>query len=295
MAIEATTPSPPSRRFLRAYLVMWAIVGISAFAYLIVLLARPDLITLYPGPPMIGSPDSNEGQRAMSRALADVQALRDGLQQAQLDISQLKAEFENQDGQGKQLAQRLTAIEVRLASASEAADLKVAEAATPAQTAQADVISPVRRPADATTETPAATSTASAVAPKLINGAGESEAARIETGSVEPAPATAKAAATEPVIFGPAVVKPAQRELGVKLGSGTSVDALRLSWSLLAERHGDTLRSLEPRYTEGRSDSTPYELVAGPVKNAADGRRICATMKKRGIACEVGAYTGNAL
>jgi len=295
MAMETTLSRPRPRALFGAYLLMWAVVGISALAYIVLLLARPDLVTLEPVPAMIGEPDTNEGQRAMAKALADLQVLRNGLTQAQLDISKLKAEVDNHDDQGKRIAERLTAIEIRIAAATDPDAVVLAEAAP----------KDIPEATDASSATviaksePAASTTAAADALKPVGPTGGGAPARIETGSVNKAETRAtptKSAAAEAIAFGPAVVKPAKTEIGVRLANGPSVDALRLSWSLLAERHADTLGALAPRYTESRSGSpTPFELLAGPVKNSAEARRICSTMHKRGIACEIGPYTGNAL
>ena len=115
-------------------------------------------------------------------------------------------------------------------------------------------------------------------------------AAPIETGSIS-APA--------PVAFGRAVVKPApqaDKQVGLKIANSTSVDALRLTWGLLNERHGEALKRLHPRYVNGGSMASPsYDLVAGPVKNAAEARRMCKALASRGISCSVGSYEGNAL
>jgi hypothetical protein len=277
-------------------MLMWAMVGIVALTYLVVLVARPELVTFGPGDTPNAPPESNEGQRAMARSLAELQSMRGALTQAQLDIAKLKAELDNQDGQGKRLAERLTAVEIRLAAASEAAASRVSEAkpapiaerepephqATPAAVTAAQG----ERSAKSTAPTPAAT------APKLLNGSAKPNGA-IETASVE---APARTATADAAAFGNVVVSPSKPAIGLKISSGPSVDALRLSWSLLAERHGDALKDLAPRYQEGTANpDAPFDLLAGPVATAADARRICKTLQKRGIPCDIGPYSGNAL
>ena len=103
--------------------------------------------------------------------------------------------------------------------------------------------------------------------------------------------------AAAPITFGPAVVKPAAKPFAVQLGHGTSLDAIRLNWSLLAERNGDALGKLQPRYTATPAGDAGeiFDLVAGPVKSAADAKKICKIMAARGIDCKVGPFGGNAL
>lgn len=104
-------------------------------------------------------------------------------------------------------------------------------------------------------------------------------------------------AAVAPITFGPAVVKPAPKPFAVQLGQGASLEAIRLSWSLLAERNGDALRNLQPRYTATPAGDAGevFDLVAGPVKSAADARKICKIMAARGIGCKVSPFGGNEL
>ncbi|CAN1721575.1 SPOR domain-containing protein [Hyphomicrobium sp. 1Nfss2.1] len=105
-------------------------------------------------------------------------------------------------------------------------------------------------------------------------------AATIETGSIE----TKKPAAA---------AKPP--EVGVLLATGPSLDALRLSWSILNDRASDTVRSLHPRYVvSGKDNERTYGLVAGPLPTVADAKAVCKVMSDRGMACEVSQFRGNA-
>jgi hypothetical protein len=102
----------------------------------------------------------------------------------------------------------------------------------------------------------------------------------IETGSIEH-----KKAATPP--------KPAP--VGVLLATGPSLDALRLSWTILNDRQSTTVKSLQPRYVvSGKGDERTYGLVAGPLETVADAKAVCKTMTDNGIPCEVSQYRGNA-
>jgi len=113
--------------------------------------------------------------------------------------------------------------------------------------------------------------TSTAPAPKAATG--------IETGSIEQ-----KAAAP---------AKPAQ--VGVLLATGPSLDALRLSWTILNDRNADAVRTLHPRYVvSGKDKERTYGLVAGPLETIADAKAVCKTMTDRGMPCEVSQYRGNA-
>jgi hypothetical protein len=124
----------------------------------------------------------------------------------------------------------------------------------------------------------------------------------IETGSVaapqvartkpEPVKASAQAA---PVAFGAPTVTKAAAPVGVRLTAGPSVDALRLSWSLMTERHGADLSQLEPRYVVGSTPSAPFALIAGPLRSNEEAKNLCAALARKGIPCTVDAFTGNAL
>lgn len=104
-------------------------------------------------------------------------------------------------------------------------------------------------------------------------------ATTIETGSIE----TKKPAAA---------AKPP--EVGVLLATGPSLDALRLSWSILNDRASDTVRSLHPRYVvSGKDNERTYGLVAGPLPTIADAKAVCKVMSDRGMACEVSQFRGN--
>jgi hypothetical protein len=119
-------------------------------------------------------------------------------------------------------------------------------------------------------------------------------AAQVATTAAATTAAAATPAAT-PITFGPPVVKAAPKPFAVQLASGTTVDEIRLHWSLLADQHGDALRTLQPRYT---ATGTPeagqtYDLIAGPVKTAADAKRICKQLAARGADCKIAQYQGD--
>ncbi len=112
--------------------------------------------------------------------------------------------------------------------------------------------------------------------------------------AVTAAAAPPAAPAVTPITFGPPVVKAAPKPFAVQLASGATVDEIRLHWSLLADQHGDALRTLQPRYTAtGTSEAgQTFDLIAGPVKTAADAKRICKQLAARGADCKIAQYQG---
>jgi hypothetical protein len=184
----------------------------------------------------------------------------------------------------KSVAQRQAELRAQRAAASQAA--AAAATAAPAVTP----IAPVA--ADPTATPPAARVTVLNAPP----------ASPIATGSIQappaqgvPAPPSAasiiQAAAGA---FGPGSIKPAPAApSGVELSSGPSLDALRLNWSLLSERHAP-LKSLEARYT-GAGEGQPYQLLAGPLATPEEAARVCAQLKAKKVSCRVTGYGGNAL
>lgn len=71
---------------------------------------------------------------------------------------------------------------------------------------------------------------------------------------------------------------------------------MRLSWSLLADRHGDALKNLQARYVaRGDVESPTYDLIAGPIKSKADATRVCKALAAKGVPCRIGDFLGEAL
>jgi hypothetical protein len=140
---------------------------------------------------------------------------------------------------------------------------------------------------------------ASSVAPRVING----------SPPAPPSPAVGKAESDKPSVsetaaltsFGPAVVKPtpaAPEPIGLKISSSTSLDALRLSWSLLADRHAAQLGKMEARYATRMPEDSgdpSFDLIAGPVKSPAEAKRLCKALAAKSIPCEIGTFVGPTL
>ena len=135
----------------------------------------------------------------------------------------------------------------------------------------------------------AALAPAAILTPPTPGNAAEALAPKFETGSVQNLGATPSPTATGPTATG---TKP----VGIYIGSGPSVDSLRLSWSLLSDRNAEALKPLEPRYTTGiDANGLNYGLVAGPLRSTAEAQKLCKDLAAKAVTCRVGEFTGEAL
>lgn len=337
-------PRPATRGQGNLYVVLWALIGLAAAAYLAVSTLKPQLLAEW-WPALgrtISQPQSNEGQRAA--AVAEAERLREDLDQAQVSLQGLRQTLAERDAQIRATELRVTGLEKELMGARSAAAAMPSRlgetAAAPPQTAgeratrdgrpvdfelvnaeaksnvapvsgtlpgervtivESEIPLPVRRPSVASA--PRAEAKPEPIA-QLVRPTIEIKPnvpTPIETGSVgdEAAntdkPATVPAQAG-PISFGSAIVTRATASpVGIRLTAGPSVDALRLSWGLMSERHGVELGNLEPRYVLGGPPSAPYALVAGPVKSSAEAKVLCDSLIRKGIPCSVDSFLGNAL
>ena len=317
------------RRSTGLYVLTWLLLGGAATAYLGAVSLKPDLVG-----GLIASrraaPEDNATARAAAEpnpAQAEVSRLRTALGQRdaemkalQLRVAGLQKDLEATRSTGD--ANAATAVTTKTPSVAPVAAAESPTAAGPAAATSAETAAkPAGKPLEVQivnatpvplsmqgVATGAAVPSEALVAnvpppvrrPELRDTVGPVSGARIETGSLS-APATAPAAkappVSAPVAFGPAVVtrKAAEPAVGVRLSSGPSVDALRLSWSLMSERYGSELGGLEPRYIAGGNSAAPYALIAGPVGDKTQAKALCQSLQQKGIPCSVDDYKGNAL
>lgn len=251
--------APARRRTFTPYVLGYLVSALLALAYLVFLGVRPDVVAMWRDKPDEAQTVLVETQRNVERALADLDPIKQGVGEMKMDVDNMKTGMQEAMERDRLLLQKVETLERNVAQASE----KVATApAAPKKVAAAAT------PAAAKPATPAPAKTPAA------------PAKNIETGSIE----QPKAAAP---------VKPAP--VGVLLATGPSLDSLRLSWQILNDRHGATMKQLQPRYVvSGKADEKTYGLVAGPLANVAAAKDVCKTMSDNGITCEVSQYRGNA-
>jgi hypothetical protein len=299
------TYGPVRRRILTPYVVIWIAVASLATTYLALLGLRPEFFahSASAGPDV--EQQLTQTRRDMSRAFADLDPLRRTVGEMKLDVANLKIAANEGVARDNELADRLGALETS-AAPKRPEVVRLGEATTDSAPApQAAPPAPARDPRRAAVKTPEDAPPA-AVAPlsqgqpkdaKLINGAkkqdkqaqakqAQAKQAQVVTGSI------AKPAKVQPKAK--AAAKPGA--VGVLLATGPSVDALRLNWSILTDRHGDSVKNLQPRYiVSGKPDQRVYSLLAGPVASTAQAKSLCQSMAQKGLACEVSAFRGNAL
>ena len=299
----APPPPIPLRRrpIFTPYVFGWIMAGTVATGYFAILLTAPDLLEdLAPGGVYITEPQNNQGQRSAARLASDVRALRDSIAQVQLDLSKVKTDVANQGERERTLTAQLVALEKKLSTAEATRAIETATPRDPSQppagsSAQQDAIETTAPPAAADKAAPQQEASGSPQQPKLINADTLLTTVPLETGSVTTA-ARPVAKPGDAISFGPAIVKPAAKPIGVQISSGTSVDSLKLSWSLLADRHAGALKNLQARYVENGDPAAPnFDLIAGPIKSKSEAARVCKALAAKNIPCKVGDFAGDAL
>lgn len=272
-----------------SYTVIWSMLGVLGLSYLGVAIFEPAWLgDLTPASARNGALT----EEAMLNLATDVAGLRSSMAKLQLDVASVKADVTSQAGQTQLLGTQLSALEdkVRLGQTT------ISSAAVPALSAaeqrKADTASTMSMGAmDADSEPIAKPGKGT----KIIN-AGHAQPP-IVTGSVEPRAGTSKAknSKDDVISFGPAVVKPTAKPIGIEIGSGPSVDGLRLSWSQLTEQN-EKLKQLTARYADSGDAANPgFSLIAGPVKSKAEAIRICKDLISHYQTCRVGEFKGDEL
>lgn len=312
---ETAAPNLPlaKRPLFTPKVVVWSMLGLVAAAYIGTMLLAPALLDdLTPASAYIAEPQSNQGQRTAARLVSDVNSLKESMAQVQLELSKVKTEVATSADRANAMKMQLMTLEQRLAQTS-GETLDTAEPQRDANQSHRAVIAPKASPPSEPDASVAGAVPGSPQMPKLVNAdAASNDVAGergLETGSVaQAAKAAAKAAktaaakpkaadpATDPIDFADTVVQPATVPVGIQLSSGASIDSLRLSWSLLADRHAGTLKKLEPRYVaRGDMDNPTYDLIAGPIKSKGDAERLCKALLAKNVPCAVSDYIGAAL
>lgn len=87
-------------------------------------------------------------------------------------------------------------------------------------------------------------------------------------------------------------------EFALDLGTEPNMEALRGRWNSLRNAHGSVLGNLRPLVTvrEGmRSGGVELRLIAGPLGNANDATRLCASLQTKGVPCRTAVFDGQRL
>ena len=262
MAAQASQRAP-SGRFIRAYLLTWGLLAAGGLTYLSSLAWHPQLFSPSQRPQMT-EPDPSI--QAANKALAEVGTVRRVVTEIQKDLGRIKDTMGQREAEEKAAQARLAALEERVTTIATVPAAQAIPEPAPATIVTTSKPRASEKGKAAAVPAPPPTVKPPGTAP---NAEAITEPPKIETGSIRTAP---------PVIaFGEAEVIPAQQAFAVQIAAGPSLDALRLSWIILVERHS-TLASLKPRFVAPRAEGGSYLLLAGPLPSKADADKICATM-----------------
>jgi hypothetical protein len=275
---EHVAHPPRSERFIKAYLFVWGLLAAGGLTYLATLVWQPDWLSPPPRRPQItteAEPDS--ALRMASRAIAEVRDVRRSVGDVQRSLGEIRDTLDRSVSEDKVVQTRLTALEGRVSDMTQPAAAPVAAAPAPQVAGKGKLAerpqlkSPgAAKAAEKAEPAAAATRVMSAVmsVPDQAEKPAPDAAPPIETGSI----------ASATITFGEPVVTRSNTNFAVQLGAGRSVEALKLSWSLLLDQHGDALSPLQPRVIAPRADGGSYRLVAGPFDSRAEAEKICAAM-----------------
>jgi hypothetical protein len=91
---------------------------------------------------------------------------------------------------------------------------------------------------------------------------------------------------------------PARTEVGVDLGGGSNIEALRALWTSIRGKHPALIDGLRPVVSirdGARPGEVELRLVAGPLLNAATAARLCNSLSALGLACQPALFEGQRL
>ncbi len=316
--MSITTPIHKTRApmtLANTYAYAWVVLAGVALSYLLTVAFYPAAFS--DGANVRSDAELNDGQKAAGRFATDMSGVMQSVAEIKQDVQSVRAEIVAAATREKGMAERVMALEERAKPPSvaelntpvaprtatqrqaEARALKASAVATATQAPPLATASPTAPSALPTALTEPAADIAPPPRVVVLNAAPQVPATNpVVTGAL-PSPTPAPSAAAPSVTFGPGAVTPIATKAGagpsaVELSSGPSLDALRLNWSLLADRHPAALKNLEARYMSA-GDGSPYQLLAGPINTADEATRVCAQLKARKVACRVTGFAGNAL
>jgi hypothetical protein len=268
-----TAPSaPPRSLLLRAHAALWTVAGLGAGLYLGWSFVGPgiDLAATSNGAikgdrrPALesGGLDGQRFENALTRIAQDVRAVQDKLAAG--------------EDQTHALLGRMASLEEKTA------------VLTTSGVSGGPPASPVSTSANRRESNPQAAAITTGAILQRVTSAPSSTETGIGPAAAVLAPQSA--AAPPPAAAQPKAVH------GVQLSSATNLDALRLNWSLLSEKHRQLLGALQTRYRQSPGKpNAPFQLIAGPVRSTGDAARICKELSASGIACRATTFSGEVL
>lgn len=194
------------------------------------------------------------------------------------------------------LTTRVTALEQKIGdvTGSVTKQLEAARAAAAsAAAASAAVVAPWPAPDMAPTPPAAIEATIVAVPPP--------------TGlPILPAVATPAPAAPTPLVLTPAAATPiapaepaeAHNDFAIDIGTGPTMEALRVLWNVIHLAHAQLFEGLQPLVSISdthKSSRVELRLIAGPLPNPEAAAQLCAALLASHIACQPTIYDGQRL
>jgi hypothetical protein len=306
-------PAPRANRLATLYVATWGILAAAAVAYLVILAIRPDVGSGIVTRVTPTQPEPTQAQRTISKALADMQSIRQSVAEAWTqigalkdtvskqedqrravtalghEVAELRTSMASQDERGRVLAARLAAVESRQTSDGMLAQVRASlPDSSRGQSHELPGVTITGSVEERTTR--ASSSEARSSPPTQAQRASEETEQKTAVATAQAAFGTPKvisSAPKAPTIAGP---------VGLQLATGPTADALRLAWLRVSSGHKDTLQGLEPRYAEAKTPTgVIYRLIAGPVGNSDQAARLCADLKSKKVNCAVASYTGQPL
>lgn len=300
---EKSNPQPSSpqvrSRTLTPYVVGWSAAAALALIYLGLLMMKPADVASYLTPEAEHSDGSGDPadpiETAVNHATAEVRTLRNTIDLFRNELIELRAQVSSQTEAARDLTTRVAAIE---AAPAQMAALTPKERAALAKAEKAKAAEPAQVAAAAAEQKKAKDDKKAAAAkanqPDLETGSVAAPAAGAIT--FGPPTVTTTIAVPGPQSSNAATPENPNRPVGVRIATGPSVDSLRLSWTLLNERHGQAISSLQPRVaTDVSGTEQTFDLIAGPVANIDEARKLCQELALKATPCQVARYTGDAL
>jgi hypothetical protein len=253
------------------YAAAWFVLGAAGLGYLGVAFFAPQLLPDLSG----GRSPEHLAETTIMKMSADVDGVKSSLTRVQLDVAGVKADVAAQASQMQTLSAQINALDDKV---------RLGQQQTPAVSSAPEAAPNV--PAFASGASQAEAVDGGPAPTKIINA--PRVGAPIETGSVDK-PAQA-------ISFGPAVVKPAPKPVGIQLATDPSVDGLRITWGALAQTHAEQLGKLTPRYADlGTAANPNFGLIAGPVKTKAEAKKLCKELSAMSVSCKVSEFKGQEL
>ena len=88
-----------------------------------------------------------------------------------------------------------------------------------------------------------------------------------------------------------------RNEFGVDIGSGSTIDEVRVLWNAARSQYGKLIGNLRPIVVrrEDRAGNPDLRLVIGPLANAGAAAKLCATLGASDVMCSTRPYQGERL